>query len=154
MVRKYKRKSNRADYGVDRLNEAVNAVIQGQLTMSMASVEYNIPYITIYSRVKGLRGKKSTTQGRSTILSWADENRLAENIRTMEKWGYGLTTPELTAKVRDFVVLNNIPNPFKNNIPGKDWVIYFKTRHALSVKKPQSLEYCRKKSTDPFLIGI
>lgn len=37
-------------------------------------------------------------------------------------------------------------------MPGTDWFLAFKKRHALSLKQPQSVEYARKKATDPFII--
>lgn len=55
--------------------------------------------------------------------------------------------------VGSYVKRNNIKTPFKDGIPGKDWFINFKRRHRLSIKKPQTLEYARKKSgSDPFII--
>jgi hypothetical protein len=43
-------------------------------------------------------------------------------------------------------------HPFKNGVPGEDWFLGFKKRHDLSIKKPESIEYARKKMTDPFVI--
>lgn len=43
--------------------------------------------------------------------------------------------------------------PFTNNIPGPDWFINFRKRHGLSIKKPQPVEYVRKKMTDPFVVS-
>lgn len=71
----------------------------------------------------------------------------------MEKWGFGLSRKEVLTIVGEYVTKNNIPNPFKNNIPGEDWFLKFKKRHNLSIKKPEALEYARKKNTDPFVIS-
>jgi hypothetical protein len=35
--------------------------------------------------------------------------------------------------------------PFKDDVPGTDWFLLFKKRHALSIKTPQAVEYARKK---------
>lgn len=153
MVRVYVRKTKRADYGEGRLNSAIADIQQHRLTIAKASERYNIPYITLYKRIKGLRGVKSKTQGRPLAIPWQAECKLAENIKTMAKWGYGLSCAEIKEKVREFVTVNNIPNPFKNNRPGTDWFTKFKKRHNLSLRKPETLEYCRKKSTDPFIIN-
>lgn len=52
-----------------------------------------------------------------------------------------------------FLTRNQIKTHFKNNVPGEDWFLGFKERHKLSIKKPQALEYGRKKaSMDPFVI--
>lgn len=153
MVRTYKRKSKRADYSTEKLQKALQKIQAGLATLSQASLEFNIPYNTLYKRHKGLRGQKSNTHGRPPVFHLAEEQRLANYLKCLEKWGYGLTSSEVLEKVREFVTLNNIKTPFTNNRPGTDWLIAFKRRHGLSTKKPQSLEYCRKKATDPFLIN-
>lgn len=153
MVRNYKRITSRAAYGPDKLAKALDEIKAGRISISKASETYKIPYITLYKHVKGQRGEKSSTQGRPTVLPSDVEQQIAANLRTMEKWGYGLSVEEFKEKIRDFVALNNISNPFKNNTPGDDWVNSFRKRHNLSLKKPQSLEYCRKKATDPFLVN-
>jgi hypothetical protein len=91
---------------------------------------------------------KSLSLGRRTALSSEDEIRLANCIRTMEK--FGLSRREVIEAVKIFVETNNMKSPFKNNIPGEEWLLKFKSRHNLSIKKPQGLEYARKKITDPF----
>lgn len=70
----------------------------------------------------------------------------------MEKWGFGLSRLEVLDVVRDFVISNGLETPFKNGTPGEDWFLAFKKRHSLSIKKPQSVEYARKKMTDPFVV--
>ncbi|KOB65530.1 Uncharacterized protein OBRU01_22569 [Operophtera brumata] len=70
----------------------------------------------------------------------------------MEKYGFGLSRKEVLEMVGDYVNKNKLITPFKHGIPGKDWFVAFKKRHALSVKKPQAVEYARKKAVDPFII--
>jgi hypothetical protein len=153
MVRVYKRKSNRAtSYSRDLLLTVVADIQRGVITTTQASKLHNIPITTIRDRIKKRRGLKSLSLGRRTALSSEDEIRLANCIRTMEKWGFGLSRREVIEAVKIFVETNNIKTPFKNNIPGEDWFLKFKSRHNLSIKKPQGLEYARKKMTDPFTV--
>jgi hypothetical protein len=42
-----------------------------------------------------------------------------------------------------------MPTPFRGGVPGDEFFIRFKITHKLSLKKPQSVEACRKKSIDP-----
>lgn len=71
MVRKYKRKSNRAPYGEDRLNEAVNAVSQGQLTMSMALFLETVKQSPVHNLTKRKRlVKGGQTISASTYHTW------------------------------------------------------------------------------------
>jgi deoxyhypusine synthase len=70
---------------------------------------------------------KSLSLGRRTALSSEDEIRLANCIRTMEKWGFGLSRREVIEAVKIFAETNNMKSPFKNNIPGEDWFLKFKS---------------------------
>lgn len=153
MVRNYVRKSNRGSgYSQETLTIAIDLVKSGSLTTYRASKIYKIPKNTLADHVKGRRGKLSSTYGRRTDFTPEEEKSLADCIRCMEKWGFGLTRKEIIQIVADYVRLNNIKTQFKNGTPGEDWFLNFKCRHNLSIKTPQSVEFARKKNVDPFLI--
>ena len=78
---------------------------------------------------------------------------MAPNIKIMEKWGYGLSKKEIIFAMEQYLKMNSIKTPFKDNIPGKDYFINFTRRHDLSHKKPQSVEVPRKRAVDPFVIS-
>ncbi|CAG4972554.1 unnamed protein product [Parnassius apollo] len=80
------------------------------------------------------------------------ETKLASGLRRMEKWGWGLSKSEVIDIVSEFIKRNKIKTPFINDIPGNDWFLSFRKRHKLSIKKPQPIEYLRKRMTDPFVI--
>lgn len=154
MVRNYKRKTERASqYSQNDLQTAVAEIKRGVMTIYRAHKLYKIPKTTLFYHVTGTRGLKSKTQGRAPAIPVEDEKRLAEGLKTMERWGFGLSRNELLNTVADFVAKNKIKTPFKNNIPGNEWFFNFKKRHHLSIKKPQAVEYSRKKMTDPFVIN-
>lgn len=147
MVRNYHRKSNRASqYTKETLDNAVEEIKRGVLTLYRAHRTYHIPKTTLYYHVTGIRGAKSQSQGRPPVIPAEHESRLASALKTMERWGFGITRQELFQIVAEFVTINKVKTPFRNNIPGDDWFIYFKKRHNLSIKKPQSVEYARKKN--------
>lgn len=54
--------------------------------------------------------------------------------------------------VSQYVRQNGIDNPFKNDLPGKDWLQAFQKRNSLSIKKPQSVEIARRKACDSFIV--
>lgn len=152
-MRNYKRKSDRATkYTAEVLQRVVEDVSKGVITIRGASKTYNIPTTTIRDHVKKKRGLKSCNMGRSPAIPVDLEVKLADGIKSLEKWGFGLSRYEIMEIVRIFVEENNLKTPFKNNKPGEDWFLGFKKRHGLSIKKPQSVEYSRKKNTDPFII--
>lgn len=148
---KYQRKSNRGSYSKEVLKEAVQNVENGTMSCYKASKIYQIPRMTIMDHVKKRR-VKSTTLGRNTALSPEIVYNLATSLHLMEKYGFGLSRKEVLQMVGDFINQNELTTPFKNGIPGKDWFLAFKKRHGLSIKKPQAVEYARKRAADPFII--
>jgi DDE superfamily endonuclease/helix-turn-helix, Psq domain len=140
-------------YEKAKRDEAIESVKTGKLSLLESSTKYNIPYKTLHNHLKGRRGvKRSSGFGRATIFSEELELTLAENIKVMTKWGFGLTKSEFLDVVQQFVEKNNMETPFKNGRPGTKWFLRFKLKHGLSLKQPQSVEYARKKILDPFII--
>lgn len=115
MVRKYVRKSSRAlGYTKDDLKNAVDDIKSCRLTYGAASLHYNIPRPTLYAHCKGQRGLKSNTMGRTTILPLSVEKNMADSLKVMEKYGYGLSRKEVLNLVGDYLKSNKINNPFNN----------------------------------------
>lgn len=152
MVRNYKRKTTKGSYPKETLEQAIEEIKAGSKTAYNASKTYHIPLNTIIDHLKGRRGKKSKSFGRSTVLSTDYEKRLVEGLLKMEKYGFGLSRKEVLELVGQFVNSNNLQTPFKDGVPGEDWFLGFCKRHKLSLKKPQSVEVSRKKSCNPFTI--
>ncbi|KAL0819258.1 hypothetical protein ABMA28_008498 [Loxostege sticticalis] len=149
MPRTYVRKKIKP-YTPEGLAEALQKIKNGELTITTAAEKYSIPKATLS---ENLHSKYSRpTAGRPTIFSSEEEERLADSIKVMEKWGFGLSRQEILEIVAEYVKVNEIKTPFKNNTPGPDWFINFRKRHRLSIKKAQPVEYVRKKMTDPFFI--
>jgi hypothetical protein len=63
----------------------------------------------------------------------------------MEKWGFGLSKKEVLETIGGHVSENKIPTPFRGGVPGDHVFICFKRTHKPSLKKPQSVEACRKR---------
>lgn len=151
MVRNYKKKtSDDKKYTKADLELAINEA--KRTTIYRASKMYAIPYVTLHSRIKGIRGAKKEEKGRPITIPIEDETRLANCLKIAEKWGYGFSRKEVIELVARFIKDNNIKNNFKNGVPGEDWFLKFKKRHNLSLKTPQNVEYARKKALDPFII--
>ncbi|XP_074039973.1 uncharacterized protein [Leptinotarsa decemlineata] len=153
MPNKYVRKTDKGGkYTREQLQQAVAEVKSVVYTAYRASKNYNIPLTTIIDHIKGRRGKKSHSFGRSTALPLQDEKTLVAGLTYMEKYGYGLSRKEVLDIVGTYVKEKGLKTPFKDGVPSKDWFIAFKQRHNLSLKKPQSVEYAREKACDPFII--
>lgn len=154
MPRNYIRKTTRAmSYTQEDLEIAEQKIKDKKLTYAAASQEYGIPTSTLSDRVLNKARKISNTLGRATAIPKEHENRLVNSLRVLEKWGWGLSREEVLDITQDFINKNGLNVPFNNGRPGPDWFITFCQRHNLSIKKPQPVEYLRKKMTDPFIIN-
>lgn len=85
-------------------------------------------------------------------MSLAEENEIVDCLKVMEKNGFGLSREEVLDLVQLYLKQNNTQTRFKDQRPGADWFISFKTRHHLSIKKPQSVEYVRSDQINPWVI--
>lgn len=96
MVRVYKRKTNRGSYGAEKLQTALEQIRNNTISLNRAHKLYNIPKATLSAHKNGKRGQKSTTQGRTQVLSPIEEKELADCLKTLERWGFGLSRKEVS----------------------------------------------------------
>lgn len=148
---KYKQK-----YSPEDLENALSAVKEGRLSQKGASRVYNVPRATLILKLKGWKSRKTTSVdcklGRPVELGEEVEQKLADHIKTMSRWGFGLTRKEIITLVATYVQKNHIKNRFKAGIPGKDWFSAFSHRHRLSCKKPSKRQIIRSEQTKPEII--
>lgn len=135
MPRNYKRKTSRMTLSPEILIPIIDKVKRGILSIRKASLEYKIPFSTLQSYTSGRRKYENVTGGRRPVLALDEERRLADYLKTLEKWGFGLSRNEVMDCVQEYVTQNNIKNSFKDNRPGEDWFLGFKRRNRLSIKK-------------------
>ncbi|KAL0879311.1 hypothetical protein ABMA27_003090 [Loxostege sticticalis] len=120
------------------------------MTSYQAAEIYGIPRSTIISRVYNT--DMSDKVGRPIVFGQETEKRMADSLHIMEKHGFPQTRKEVAVLVSQFVRRNGINTPFKNDMPGKDWLQAFQQRNGLSIKKPQSVEIARRKACDPYIV--
>ncbi|KAF6199365.1 hypothetical protein GE061_007391 [Apolygus lucorum] len=152
MVRHYERKKPPPSYSQDDLKQALAAIGRGEVTVYKASKIFKIPKPTLYNHITERRGVKSSTSGRAPVFSKEVEEKMAHCIKTMNKWGFGLSKREFLEVVGEFVNSNKLKTPFKDGLPGDDFYQGFSRRHNLSLQKPQAVEVKRKKAVDPFIM--
>lgn len=102
MVRSYQRKSNRAkNCSKEDTARALGEYESSLLTLCGASKKYNIPKSTLHDRLKGTDALKNQTFGRALVISFEHENKLANDLETLERWVFGLSRKELLLTVPD-----------------------------------------------------
>jgi hypothetical protein len=162
MTRVYQKKTTRgADgggYTMETLRQAIEAVKDKRKTVrGAANKDFKIPRSTLRHYLDGSRGvgliaKQGRGGGGKVALSEQDEKDLAEGLKVMERWGFGLSIEEVLDVVECFVKMKNLKTRFKNGRPGTEWLINFRKRNNLSIKKPQAVESARMKQINPFVI--
>ncbi|CAG5044149.1 unnamed protein product [Parnassius apollo] len=131
----------------------IEYTLQRTLTQKTASRIYGIPTSTLSDRVLKKNSNKKQDPRQINRNPNRIENQACKlSLRVMEKWCWGLFRKEVLDVAQEFTISNNLDTSFKNGRPGPDWFISFRQRHNLSIKKPQAVEYVRRKMTDPFVI--
>ena len=84
------------------------------------------------------------------MLTPAEECMLADWLFDIAKIGYGRLTQELRIVVKTILDEDGWKNPFKDNMPGYEWLQSFLKRHPeISIRQSESLSTCRAKGCSP-----
>ena len=142
MVRTYKRKTTRGDYGDEALVAALEAVGEGK-PLLQASNMFKISRRTLARhRDQKVRNPGHTSLGNYKMaLDVETENQLHGHIKYMEKCLYGLTTTDLRKLAFEYAVISKLNHPFntEKKMAGKDWLRGYLTRYPdLSIRTPQA----------------
>ena len=142
------RKSSKAKnmlYEKADLLKAIEAVKEGELTVSASARMYNIPRQTLKDKVSG---KHSKTVGRQTELTAEEEQSLVYYINYMASVGQPLTIAAAKLFAWAISKRNGQQGRFDNEKgPGHTWWSGFKKRHAkeITLRKPDSLDRGRSR---------
>lgn len=68
----------------------------------------------------------TTVRGPCTILS-VEEDEVVQWCEDMAEIGHGLQISQLQSTVAQ--IIENMPSPFKNGMPGRSWWTGFRRRH-------------------------
>ena len=147
MVRKYKRKTSRGNYGSAPLKLALDAVNNG-LPVKTAATKFNVPRSTLRRhRDNKVQSPGSVQMGCfRPVLSHTFEAELVEKIKMMERSLFGLTSMDVRRLAYDLAVQLKVKSNFNadSKLAGKDWLNGFLTRHPdLSIRVPQATSISR-----------
>ncbi|CAG9567639.1 unnamed protein product [Danaus chrysippus] len=136
MPRKRTRTTTKASWTVDSLENAVSVLKRGGISVYKVSQQTGIPYSTLKKRYNlakagGSSYKHSPKLGRSTVFNVAQEEILANHLRTMSNKFYGLTREQFRKVCYSVAKQLGIEKRFNqdNQTAGKDWLAGFLQRH-------------------------
>ena len=121
------------------------------MSYRQAAQKFGVRKSTVRDRITG-RVDEDSTPGKKPVLPLAIEEELAKSINNAASKGFGITRLQLQTKVKILTQTLNLKTPFKNGIPGKDWLSAFQKRHGLSVRKPQPLSGVRARVLNPAVV--
>lgn len=147
MVRHYKRKTTRGEYGSVAIGEALESVRNG-MPIKEAARRFGMSAKTLR---RHRDGKVSVPGGvrlgrLSTIFTVEQESQLVDHIKLMERAFFGLTRQNVRSLAYELAVRLNITHPFPQDtkLAGLDWLNGFMERHAeLSLRCPQATSLSR-----------
>lgn len=143
MGRSYKKKvggRTYQNYTEETLNEALEQIVEGKLSLNKASKQYKIPYGTLHNRYNGKHGR---TTGGQTALTAAEDRAIIQALTTCSDWGFPLSLLDLRIFVKCYLDKQgrNV-DKFSNNTPGVDWAYsFFETQQGHFGSKVKGLYY-------------
>lgn len=156
MVRVYRKKNNRTKtYTEEDMNHALRAVKECSLSQKDAADTFNVPRSTLQIHLKSYKNRNQAVgfkAGRKTALHEDMEKAIANSIKIMGKWGFGLTKVDFLNTMQTYLSVNKIKTPFKDNKPGTDWLLSFRKRHSISLKMPETKQGARFEQFTPDIV--
>lgn len=141
MVRHYKRKSDKATWDPDALQQALHLVRSGAMKIQRASLEFGIPHGTLRDRFRRNMDLPPHL-GRKCALGDDFERELRDFVVELRRRSVSIDKITLRKLAYDIAVKNGLNHPFsaKTKRAGKDWCQGFLRRHPdLEVISPRSL---------------
>lgn len=130
-----------SQYDQSVLDEAVQAVKEGRLSVRAAAEQYGIPKSTLQDRVNDTHGK---THGRPTVLSAEEEDYIVNMLKQCGDWGFPLTQVDLQMFVKHYLDKKGVTTRFKDNLPTHRFVATFIKRHPdMKLRKTNLIKRAR-----------
>ena len=147
MARKYVKKTDRGQYGSQKLADALKGISDG-IPLIRVSKEFGIPARTLRRhRDRKVQVPGSVTLGRHAPALREDvEKELHDHIKRMEHSLYGLTVRDVQQLAFDLAEHYDLSHPFSKTKKraDKDWLHgFFKRYGDLSVRNPQGTNLSR-----------
>ncbi|XP_033725586.1 uncharacterized protein LOC117315461 [Pecten maximus] len=138
-----KGKGIRVQYDHMSMDKAVTAVKAHDLSIRQAAITFGVPKSTLGDRLSG-RVEEGSSPGKRPFFPLEVENEVAEKIKIAGRMGFGITRSQLCLKMARLVTAMKLKSPFRNGVPGNDWLEGFSKRHPdVSLRSPTPLNNVR-----------
>jgi len=145
MIRTYNRKSTNKSWSQEIINEAVQKVKSGKMTLRQAADCYDVPYTTLQRRVTFTKSIIKHCGGQP-VIDIATEKKFADHLIYLANQGFGITPKNVRKYAFHFAVRNNLKHNFNTDtkMAGKDWFYKFMLRNKnIAIRKPEGLSRAR-----------
>lgn len=133
-ISQQQRKYVRFAYTQESLEDAINDIITGKLSLNAASVSYKIPKSTLHNKITH-KVPLARQMGPSPELTKNEENKLAEWIIKKSNLGFPMHPEDVFDTIQIFLNSSKRKTKFKENRPGKKWLTLFLKRHVEVTKR-------------------
>lgn len=130
------------DYTQADLKKCLDAIQSKVLTQRAAAELFNIPRSTLKNK---LIRKHPNKPGKPKIFTEEEENAFEAHITALSEYGFPLTALDLKMIIKNYLASQGrVVKIFKDNIPGKDWLASFLSRHqSLSRRLANNIKRAR-----------
>ena len=146
MVRVYKKKSKRAEYGSETMKKALKKLADGS-SMRATSKEFGIPPRTLRRHRDGkVKVPGVINLGSYTVLPEDVEEELYNHIVYMENSLYGLRPSDVRRLAYELAEAKHLKHPFnkETKMAGEDWLRgFFQRFKELSIRSPTATNISR-----------
>jgi transposase-like protein len=126
----------------ESMKEAIDAVERGEDSIRKIAKRFRISASSIRDWMSGKTSSKK--KGPPTVLSKEEEHAIVAWCLQTQKESEGMTFFMLSQKVAD--VCQGRETPFKNGVPGRRWLEWFKKRHPIVVLEPAQAMKAKSRS--------
>lgn len=139
------RKASNGTWFQETMNEAVQKVKSGEMSLRGAADSYDIPYTTLQRRV-AFAGSVIKHRGGQPVLDVVAEKKFADRLIYLANRGFYITSKNIRKYAFDFAVRHNLKHNFNIDakMAGEDWFHRFMLRnHNVIIRKPEGLSKAR-----------
>lgn len=160
MVRNYKRVTDRQSWSEESMQNAMDALVKGEMGFLKASQTFKIPKATLFRRFREKNKVRNLVDkgfgNYQTVFSKTQEEELVKYVLDMESRFYGITLLDLRSIAYQLAEKNDLKHPFDNEkkLAGEDWAYGFRKRHSeISLRKPESTSIARAQAFNRYNVS-